>query len=168
MFERLNTPAEAYNYKLGATLKMEQTVLEILGDNIDEAQDEKVKDLFRHHQDETREHIANVERAFAALGWDVDDSPCPAIEGLQKEGKANVKKTDDSLVDSVILQGAVEVEHHEIGVYENLITGARAMGRQDVVDLLQRNIEQEQHTLEEVKRLEAAVAEVTPKESVET
>jgi hypothetical protein len=34
---------------------------------------------------------------------------CPAIEGLEKEGKAMVKKTDDALVDSVILQGALEV-----------------------------------------------------------
>ena len=42
MFERLNTPQEAYPYKLGATLKMEQTVLEMLGDKVDEAQDEMV------------------------------------------------------------------------------------------------------------------------------
>ena len=42
MFERLNTPQEAYHYKLGATLKMEQTVLEMLGDKVDEAQDETV------------------------------------------------------------------------------------------------------------------------------
>jgi hypothetical protein len=30
MFERLNTPDEAFNFKLGATLKMERKVLDIL------------------------------------------------------------------------------------------------------------------------------------------
>ena len=165
MFERLNTPQEAYQFKLGATLKMENKVLEILGQNIEEAQDDSLKELFRHHQDETREQIENLHQVFASFGWDVDDSPCPAIEGLDKEGKANVKKTDDSLVDSIILQGSVEVEHHEIGVYENLIINARAMGKDDVVQLLQQNLDQEQHTLDEAKSLQEKVAAVTPKQA---
>ena len=165
MFERLNTPQEAYQFKLGATLKMENKVLEILGQNIEEAQDDSLKELFRHHQDETREQIENLHQVFASFGWEVDDSPCPAIEGLDKEGKANVKKTDDSLVDSIILQGSVEVEHHEIGVYENLIINARAMGKDDVVQLLQQNLDQEQHTLDEAKSLQEKVAAVTPKQA---
>ena len=164
MFERFNTPQEAYNFKLGAALKMENTVLEILEDNADTAQDDKVKQLFRHHHEETKQHVANLEQVFGAFGWDVDDSPCPAIEALQKEGKATAKKTDDSLVDSVLLQGAVETEHHEIGVYENLIINAEAMGRQDVVDLLRKNLEVEQHTLDEVRQAQRQVAAVTPKQ----
>jgi ferritin-like metal-binding protein YciE len=152
MFERLNTPEEAYNFKLGAALKMEHTVLEkILEDSIEEAQDETVKQLFRHHADETRQHVRNLEQVFAAFGWEVDDSPCPAIEALHKEAKTNVKKTDDAIVDSSILSGALETEHHEIAVYEGLIIKARAMGRDDVVRLLEQNLEQEQHTLQEAK-----------------
>lgn len=162
MFERLNNQQEAYNYKLGAALKMEQTVLDMLEKNADEAQDEQVKQLFRHHQDETRQQIANIERAFATFGWDVDTSPCPAIEGLEKEGKANAKKTDDAIVDDVLLQGAAEVEHHEIGVYENLIIHARAMGREDVVGLLTQNLEQERHTLREVLQAEEQKALAAP------
>jgi ferritin-like metal-binding protein YciE len=158
MFERLNDPREAYNFKLGAALKMEQTVLEMLEENADEAQDAKAKQLFRHHHEETQGHVRNLEQAFQALDWEVDTSPCPAIEGIQKEGKANVKKADDSVVDSVILQGAVETEHHEIGVYENLIINARALGRQDVAEILQRNIDDEKHTLEEVSELQAQLA----------
>jgi uncharacterized membrane protein len=42
--------------------------------------------------------------------------PCPAIEGVEKEGSANIKKADDSVVDAVILSGAAETEHHEIAV----------------------------------------------------
>ena len=164
MFERLNTPQEAYNFKLGAALKMEQTTLEILEDSIDSAQDEKIKQLFRHHHDETKQQIANLEQVFAAFDWEIDDSPCPAIQAIQKEGKANAKKTDDVLVDSVILQGAVETEHHEIGVYENLIINAEAMGRDDVVQLLRKNLEVEQHTLDEVKDAQRQVAAVTPKQ----
>ena len=155
MFERLNNQREAYNFKLGAALKMEQTVLEMLEDNIEAAQNEKAKGLFEHHHEETQGHVRNIEQAFQTLDWDADTSPCPAIEGIQKEGKANVKKSDDSIIDNVVLQGAVETEHHEIAVYENLIVNARAIGRSDVAEILERNLEDERHTLEEVRDLEA-------------
>jgi ferritin-like metal-binding protein YciE len=164
MFERLNTPQEALNYKLGATLKMEQKVLEILDDNIEHAQDEKVKQLLRSHREESERHVGNIEEAFRLFDWDVDDSSCPAIEGLEKEGKAMVKKTDDALVDSVILQGALEVEHHELGVYENLLINIKAMGRDDVARLLHQNFESEQGALDKVRELQAEVAAVTPKQ----
>ena len=163
MFERLNTPQEAYNYKLGAALKMEHTVLDMLDKNAEKAQDARLKELFRHHQEETRQQIRNIEGAFAAFGWEVDTSPCPAIEGLEKEGRSNARKADDSVVDSVIAQGAAEVEHHEIAVYENLIINARAMGREDVVRLLEENLEQERHTLGEVQQAEQQMAAGMPR-----
>jgi ferritin-like metal-binding protein YciE len=161
MFERLNTPEELYNFKLGAALKMEHTVLEMLDDNAQAAQSSELERLFRHHQDETREQIANLEKAFAALGWEVDDSPCPAIEGIEKEGKATVKKADDAVVDDVLLSGAAETEHHEIAVYEGLITHAHAMGKGDVVELLKQNLEQERHTLAEVQEATEKAAAVS-------
>jgi ferritin-like metal-binding protein YciE len=164
MFEHFDTPQEAYNYKLGATLKMEQKVLDILDASIENAQDEKVKALFTGHRRESEDHVRTVEAVFGLFDWVVDDSPCPAIEGLEKEGKANAKKADDVLVDSLLLQGALEVEHHEIAVYENLIINAKAMGRDDVVQELQRNLGSEESALEKVRRLQTEVAAVTPKQ----
>jgi ferritin-like metal-binding protein YciE len=164
VFERLNTPEEAYNYQLGATLKMEHISLGILEKNAEEAQDPQVAQLFRHHHDETENHVRNVEEAFRLLGWSIDDSANPAMQALDKEGKANAKKTDEAIVDSILLQSAVEVEHHEIATYENLIINAKAMGRDDVAKVLQRNIDDEQHTLQEVKEMQARVAAHTPKQ----
>lgn len=165
MFEKLNTPQEAYEFKLGATLKMEQTVLDILDDGIEHAQADRVKELLKQHRMETEKHVENVEQVFGMFEWNVDDSACPAIDGLKAEGKATLKKADDSIIDSLILQAAVEVEHHEIGVYENLILNARAMGREDVVDLLEKNIQSEKDALEKVLALQREVAAITPQKS---
>jgi ferritin-like metal-binding protein YciE len=152
LFERLNTPQEAMNFKLGAALKMERTVLDkILEDSVDVAQDDRLKQLLRHHMDETRQHIDRLEQVFGLFGWEVDDSPCPAIEAIHKEAKANAKITDDALVDSIVLSGSAETEHHEIAVYEWLIAHLEAISRPEAVALLQQNLEQEQHTLQEVK-----------------
>jgi len=152
MFEKLNTPQELFSYKLGAALEMENTVLEMLGNLEEAAQSDQLKQQFSHHADETKEQIRNIEQAFSALGEEPETNSCPAIEGIDKEGKANMKKADDSVIDAVILSGAAETEHHEIAVYEGLITEAEAMGKNDIVQLLQKNLEQEQHTLEEVKQ----------------
>lgn len=167
MFERLNNPQESYNYKLGAALNMERTVMKILESSIDEAQDGQVAEMLRQHRGETEGHERNLREVFRLFGWEEDTSPCPAIDGLQAEGKANAKKSDKSIVDAILLQGAVEVEHHEIGVYENLISGARAMGRDDVVQVLQRNLENEERTLELAKQAHDRVAAVTPKDAPE-
>jgi ferritin-like metal-binding protein YciE len=150
---KIHQPTELFTHKLGAALTMENTVLEMLGKLQEEAQSSELQQQLRHHATETEQQIQNIHRAFEALGAQVDDSPCPAIEGLEKEGEANLKQTDDSLKDDVILGGAAETEHHEIAVYETLITHAEAMGHEDVVALLRENLEQEEHTLKEVQQM---------------
>ncbi|HEV7585171.1 MAG TPA: DUF892 family protein, partial [Solirubrobacteraceae bacterium] len=102
----------------------------------------------------------NIEQVFATFGWEVDDSPHAVIDAIEKEGKATIRKADEALADSIILSGAMETEHHEIAVYEYLITNARAIGREDAARLLQSNLEQEQRALENVKQLaeRAAIA----------
>jgi ferritin-like metal-binding protein YciE len=161
MLDKVDSPEELFNHKLGSALTMERTVLKMLGDLEEKSQHEQLKGLFRQHADETRQHAANIEQAFAALGQEADDKPCPAIDGLQVEGKANIKLTDEPLVDDVILASAAETEHHEIAVYEELITYAESMGRQDVVGLMRQNLEQEQRTLERVQRAARTIAEET-------
>lgn len=159
MFESIESPRELFTYQLGAALTMEKTVLDMLGQLETAAQREQLKEQLRHHATETEQQIRNLEQAFQALGAEVDDKPCPAIEGIEKEGQALIKKAEDGLVDAVILSGAADTEHHEISVYEGLITKAEAMGEQDIVALLQENLEQEQHTLEEVKRASQPLAQ---------
>ena len=151
MFEHLNTPAEVFSFKLGAALKMENTILDMLGELDEHAQRAELKEAIRRHAQETRKHVANVEQSFRALGEEVDDSPCPAIDGLKSEGKATIKKADDSVVDIVILSGLAETEHHEIAVYETLVAAAEARGAQEVATLLRENLQSEQQTLEEAK-----------------
>jgi ferritin-like metal-binding protein YciE len=152
LVDRIESPRDLLTFKLGAALNMEHTVLEMLGNLEAEAQGQDLKGQLSHHADETREQISNLEQAFAALGLDPDQKPCPAIEGIDKEGKANVKLASEDMVDSVILSGAAETEHHEIAVYTGQITFAEALGEHTVSMLLSQNLEQERHTLEEVEQ----------------
>jgi ferritin-like metal-binding protein YciE len=148
MFERLTTPEEIFSFKLGAALTMEQKLVDALEELEESAQRTEIRQALREHREETRQHVSNLEECFRLLGEEVDDSPCPAIEGLVKEGKAAIKKTDEAVVDAVVLSAATESEHHEIAVYETLIVNAQARGADEVAELLRRNLEQERHALE--------------------
>ncbi len=160
MLERttIHDPRELFLHNLGAALTMENTVEGMLGELVEEANDAELKNQLRHHREETQAQIRNLKQVFQALGKDPDEQPCPAIEGIEKEGQSNLKLTEDTLNDAVILAGCAETEHHEIAVYENLIAHADALGQEDVVVLLRENLEQEQHTLGEVLKATIKVA----------
>jgi ferritin-like metal-binding protein YciE len=149
---KIHTPTELFTFKLGAALTMENTIVGMLEQLIEEASAPDLKRDLRTHHEETQAHVRNLEQVFRSLGQEPEEQPCPAIEGIEKEGEANLKMTDDPLRDDVILAGCAETEHHEISVYESLITHADAMGHDDVVALLRENLEQEQATLGKVMK----------------
>jgi ferritin-like metal-binding protein YciE len=145
---KIETPKELFVHKLGAALTMEETILEMLEKLHEEASDPELQRNLQQHYKETRQHVANLHQVFQALGEEPEKQPCPAIEGLEKEGEQNIKQTDDSLVDAVILSGVIETEHHEIAVYDGLIITAEQMDDQDIVALLHENLEQEEGALD--------------------
>ena len=149
---QLTSPSELFTHKLGAALTMEQTVLEMLQKLEQTAKDPELKEQFAHHRDETQQQISNLQQVFSALGSSAQTQPCPTIEGLKEESEEMISQTSDPLIDAALLGGAAETEHHEIAVYEGLITHADEMGHDDVVALLIENLEQEQHTLKEVQK----------------
>lgn len=151
MFERFNTPEEIFSFKLGSALNMETKLVEVLEELEEAANRDEIKQALRQHREETRQHAMNIEQCFKLLGEEIDDSPCPVIEAMAKEGKATIKKTDDTLVDAIVLVAATESEHYESAVYETLVTNAHARGASEVAALLKQNLDQEKHALEVVR-----------------
>jgi ferritin-like metal-binding protein YciE len=149
---QIGDPKQLFQHKLGAALTMEQTVVTMLQELEGKAREDELKQQLSHHRQETEGQIRNLEQAFTALGTTAQRQPCPVIDGLEKEGKELLKQTSTELHDAVILSGCAEVEHHEIAVYDGLITFAEQLDADDVVALLEENLEQEEHTLKEVEK----------------
>jgi len=157
--ETIETRRDLFVHKLGAALTMEKTILDMLPQLEEHAQHERLRAGLEHHRTETERHVQNIEGVFSALGEDVDDSSCPTIEGLEKEGEANLKMVDDSLNDMVILSGVTETEHHEIAVYEGLIAAARGLGEAQAIAPLEENLSDEQAMLERGKEMSMQLAQ---------
>ena len=156
---QISDPRKLFTYKLGTVLSGEKKILSMLKKLEQRAQREELQQQFRHHREETEGQIKNIEQAFQTLGEKATGRTNPTVNGLAEQAETLYEKTDDEILDSVLLGGAAETEHLEIALYEDLITQARAMGEEQVVSLLQKNLEQEQHTLEEVKRASEQLAQ---------
>jgi ferritin-like metal-binding protein YciE len=144
---QIESAQQLFAHKLGAALTMEETILEMLEKLEAAASDPELKRNLKQHHKETQQQVQNLRRCFEALGEPIEDKPCPTIEGLEKEGEQMIGQVSAELVDSVILSGVIETEHHEIAVYDGLIIKAENMGEDDVVALLTENLEQEDATL---------------------
>jgi len=144
----IETPHELFVHKLGAALTMEETILEMLENLQEEASDSTLQRNLEQHHRETQQQIGNLKQIFRALGEEPKKQPCPAIDGLEQEGRQTIKEVDESLVDPVILDGVIETEHHEIAVYDGLIIKAEQMEDDDIVALLHENLEQEEAVLD--------------------
>ena len=148
---QIGDPQKLFEHELGMALGAERKVLTTLRKLEKRAQRDELKQQFHHHLEETEGQIKNLEQAFQALGERAGAHEADSANGIAAEGEKLMEKVDDELIDAVLLGAAAKTEHVEIAMYEGLITKAEAMGADDIVGLLEENLEQEKHTLEEVK-----------------
>ena len=147
MFERFATLEEIFSYKLGSALSMERQLVELFEQLEEHAVREEIRHPLAVHREEMLQHIANIKRCFKLLGEEVHNQPCSVGDAMANEGKAMLKKTDDSLADVVIAALATEAAHYEIAVYETLIANADARKATAVAKLLRENLAQDKHAL---------------------
>ncbi len=151
-----------FEYRLGMALKMEHDSLNLLQILGGAAQSGDVRRLFAYHQDETLTHISNLRRAFELLGFEIEAQPSPATEAIMQDGMEMIARTDDALLDEVLLLTAMSVEHYEVAVYEGLVIAAHAIGADAVRRLLQQNLKQERRTSEDFAETARRVVVTVP------
>src|SRR3954451_7149390 len=147
----ISDPETLFQHELGMALGAERKVLTTLRKLEKRAQRDELKEKVHHHLEESEGQIKNLEQALEAVGARVGAHDAESANGIAAEGEKLMEKVDDELIDAVLLGAAAKTEHVEIAMYEGLITKAEAMGADDIVSLLEENLEQEKHTLEEVK-----------------
>ncbi|UJP09239.1 ferritin-like domain-containing protein [Microbacterium sp. KUDC0406] len=157
--QTLDTPTDLLHFQLRTAVTMENDSLAALGELAGAAKSAEVKKLFRHHADETREQLANLEKIFAQLEYKQTTAPSPSTKGISKQAASLLERSSTKLRDQVAVSCALGNEHYEISAYQGLILPARTMGLSDVVTPLTANLEQETHTSEELRKtLEKIVA----------
>ena len=149
----MKEPRELFMHELGDILYAERTLVKTLPNLAEEATDKSLATAFEDHLTETKQHVANVEAAFEAIGEKPKAEKCPGIEGLKTEHDQFVKDEDPSpdVLDMFLTGAGARTEHYEIAAYTGLITLARGLGETESAKLLDENLKQEKEALKAVE-----------------
>jgi ferritin-like metal-binding protein YciE len=150
----ITNPRELFMHELGDILYVERALAEeTLPKLIGEVRDEEFRSGLESHLAQTRKHVTNVEKVFELMGEEVEVEECIGFEGLKREHDKMLGEASSELVDLIDLGAAARTECYEIAAYESLRRMAKALGEDEAVDLLDRNLRDEKETLKEVEKI---------------
>ncbi len=144
---KLTSSEVLYHYQLKDLASMEKQIEAALPKFEEAATDEKMKELFSTHREETAEQLKKVEELLKAVGKSARGRKCKGIEGILAEGDEAASSTgDDDTKDQCLAAAARRVEHFEMAAYIGAIATAQALGREDDVRTLREILQEENRT----------------------
>jgi ferritin-like metal-binding protein YciE len=127
------------------------------------ATNEKLKEGFRMHLEQTRGQIERLEQAFEELDLNTRGKPCEAMQGLLAEARELMEEENlmPEVLDAALVVSAQKVEHYEIAAYGALRSYAEALGHKRVAQLMNETLEEEKETDQKLNQL--AMSEINPR-----
>jgi ferritin-like metal-binding protein YciE len=149
---QLESPRELFVQELRSALAMERSSLELLQKFEQRASYPHLRQQLAEHARETEPQIQNLHAAFDALGEVANGRASPVLDSLEEVSEQMIARASKELVDLPIVGSWVQLEHHEIAVYNGLIIAAETTGDEDLVPLFQENLEREEQALDAAVR----------------
>jgi ferritin-like metal-binding protein YciE len=116
-----------------------------------------LREALESHLAETEEQVSRVEQAFEMLNESARTKTCPGMLGIVEEGSELIKENDKgAALDAGIIAGAQRAEHYEIAAYGSVMAWAKALGHDDVAELLSASLEEEKAADEKLSELAEA------------
>lgn len=120
---------------------------------VQQAKSEGLVDALAEHLEETKEHVARLERVFRAVGAESSSNLDPPVQKLAEHHDELASSfTDDHLADVFHAAAAAATEHHELAAYDALLRLGTMLDLGDARELLEQNRDDEARAL---KRLES-------------
>lgn len=109
---------------------------------------EQLSDAFEAHEQQTKKHIARLEKVFQMMGEKAEPKKCKAMEGILKEVEEMVEAAPEysATRDAVAIIAAQKVEHYEIASYGGLVALGHTLGLSQVANMLQKTLDEEEET----------------------
>ena len=125
-----------------------------------------LKEGFKLHLAQTKEHAARIKAICAELKEKPTGKKCAATAGLVEEGSEAIEENaTPETKDVMLIAAAQRVEHYEIAAYTSAINIAKALGLASVVKTLSLTLSEEVATDAKLAKANGpALAKVTPKE----
>lgn len=151
---RIDSPKSLFLHELADMYDGEQQIVEILPKLAREVDHEPLRDAFQEHERQTNDQIRNLERCFELMSGRRGDAVCHVVRALSHEHEMMTNQDPpQELLTLYDMAAASKTEHFEIAAYQDLIASAQSLGESEVLDLLQKNLRQEQEMAQKIQRL---------------
>ncbi len=112
------------------------------------AADPKLREAFMHHREETEGQVDRLRQVFEIIGKRAQGKTCEAINGLLEESEEllELSPQPSPVRDAGLIAAAQAVEHYEMARYGALVAWAKALGNEQIAQLLHESLEEEKKT----------------------
>jgi len=158
---KLDSLKELYVHELSDLHSAEKQILKALPNMAKAASSEDLRQAFEKHLDQTEVHLQRLESAFSFINEKPKQIVCKGMKGLLEEGEEMIKENGDAAVkDAGLIAAAQRVEHYEMAGYGCARTYAEMLGEMDSAKLLQKTLDEERTTDENLTELAVGVVNV--------
>ena len=111
---------------------------------IENATADDLKTALAHHLEETKEHVARLERVFTLMQMPVRGKKCESMQHLIAEGSKMIAECEeDGTRDALIIAAAQKCEHYEITSYGTIRVWANLLDLIAVGSMFEDTLEEE-------------------------
>jgi ferritin-like metal-binding protein YciE len=145
MIGKVKNLRELFEIELRYAYDCERKLVEKgLPEMIENSGSPELRNALQTHFNETKQHVARLERIFGALGVEPKTKDNDILDELMSAAKDTVSNIDDSpLRDAALIVNGNLVEHYEIATYGSLLAFARSLHLTDVTAPLEQTLNEE-------------------------
>jgi ferritin-like metal-binding protein YciE len=160
----LETLRDLYIHELKDLYSAENQIIKALPKMVKAAANKELAAGFKQHLNQTKEHVARLEKILESHDESTRGPKCEGMEGLLKEGDEMIKEdAEDEVRDAGLIAAAQRVEHYEMAAYGCARTYAQLLGDPDGAQLLQTTLTEESDTDKKLTKLATSVINVAAK-----
>lgn len=147
-------------YDLSVLLCAEQATLPVASQLEQESTDPDAKRLFSDSTLNIPRQITRLQECFRLLGVQPLSVSCPVIDGFTREREQfMLQGPGEELEDLFNLVHSARIGRYKIGLYRDLMEGARDLGYSYCVDPLQETLREKEATVQRTEQLSGRITQ---------
>ncbi len=161
---KLETLKDLYIHELKDLYSAEKQIIRALPKMVKAATNKQLAAGFEEHFEQTKEHVARLEKILASHDESTRGPKCEGMEGLIKEGEEIIEEdAEEEVRDAGLIAAAQRVEHYEMAGYGCARTYAELLEDRDSAQLLQTTLTEESDTDKKLTQLAKSTINVAAK-----
>ena len=127
----------------------------------------QLKEALQTHLEETKGQVERLDQVFEILEKRASGKTCEAMKGMVEETSEALEEIEKGpILDAALIACGQRMEHYEIAAYGTVAALAKAMGQDEIAQLLSQTLEEEKVTDQKLTQVSESVSESVNREAI--